>query len=83
MMDAPLPQPQPEAKRIVYAHRCGLRQIMGLSGPPYPSYYEFTSGNGSKVRPASLIEITPRYALYREIITPPSGQFNDFHPQQE
>mgnify|MGYP001609667384 CR=1 FL=1 len=81
-MDAPLPQSQSEAKRVVYVHSCGLRQIMGLSGPPYPSYYEFTSGNGATTRPASLISVSSRYVLYREIVVPPSGRFNDFHPEQ-
>ena len=81
-MDAPISQPKPETKRVVYLHACGLHQIMGLSGPPYPSYYEFTSGGGATVRPASLISVTPRFVVYREIMVPPSGKFNEFAPEQ-
>lgn len=29
-----------------------------------------------------LIKVRPRYALYRPILTPVLGQFNDFHPDQ-
>ena len=83
-------------KRVIVLHSCGLHQIVGCSGPPYPSTYTFTAGGGVTSRPASLISVTPRYVLYREIISPPVGHFNEpcgfpsspyttptFHPSQQ
>ena len=72
----------PTEKRVVVIHSCGLWQILGTSPPPYPSFFQFSSRNGLITRPASLLQVHPRYVLYREIVEPPSGHFNDFHPQQ-
>ena len=75
--------PPPMSKRIVIIHACGLWQIVGMSPPPYPAYFEFSSGGGITTRPSSLVSIKPRYALYREIVAPPSGRFNEYHPEQQ
>jgi hypothetical protein len=33
--------------------------------------------------PMSLVKLTPRYVLYREMLPPPpTGILNEFHPQQ-
>ena len=71
-----------EPKRIVVIHAGGLWQIVGTSPPPYPGYFEFLAHGGLVVRPASLIQVHPRYVLYREIVPTPTRRFDDFHPEQ-
>lgn len=74
--------PSALAKRVIVIHACGLWQIVGRSDPPYPSVVNFSSGGGLTKRPSSLLTVKPRYVLYREIIVPETGRFNEFHPEQ-
>lgn len=66
--------------------RAGLRHLLGTTddlpaGATLPSFLpavRFSDHEG----PCSLVTVTPRYVLYREI-REPAGQLRSFHPEQQ
>lgn len=74
-------------KRVVLLHRSGLHRIIGTFDPSVHTardFIEFQIVQGGKTEQtgASLLKMTPRYVLYRQIMEPPKkGQFGEFHPR--
>jgi len=74
-------------KRVILHWRSGLYQIIGLleldlaQHIPITHTFEGMTVDGRSVE-FGLVRVTPRTVTYAEICSPPSGRFNDFHPQQ-
>ena len=81
-------------KRIVLQYTtgqfAGLFQIVGTDDqlkeglkttdlPAFVPDVTFLDHQGS----ANLVQIKPRYALYRELITPAGSMAQQFHPEQQ
>lgn len=78
-----------QQKRVVLENTSGPRKglfqicgsVSGLSSKVVKALPEMATLG--KDRHASLIKVTPRFALYREVFTPPaSGKLGQFHPSQ-
>lgn len=68
-------------RAVVLIDRDGLRIIVGRSGAQPEDMLSVTRA-GVEV-PFSLIKVTPRMYLYREMVPPRSGRFNEsFHKDQ-
>jgi hypothetical protein len=84
-------QPQKPVKRIVLLTRDGIHRILGIFDPnadditKMPDFITFKidhkDGHEEKTH-ASLLQVQPRFILYREIMQPATGRLGEFHPQQ-
>ena len=76
-------------KRVVLLRRSGLHIIVGTFDPSVHTLRDFVefdvrgySGTQERTS-ASLLQVQPRFVLYREIMEPPkSGKLGEFHPSQ-
>lgn len=83
-------------RRVVLEHtqgpHKGLTQILGnaeeltMGNRPLPEFLPAMSVLGRDVEFASLIRVTPRMVIYREVFPAPKGRFGQtmtsFHPEQ-
>ena len=65
-------------KRIVILEPDGMMRIIGTCDGELP---EVIAKEGEQSY--GLIQVKPRYAVYKQILVAASGRFNEFHPSQE
>ena len=64
-------------KRIVILEPDGMMRIVGCT----ETLPEVISKEGEQ--PYGLIQVKPRYAVYKQILIAESGRFNEFDPSQQ